>query len=96
METKLYHCTGCGYRADVLGGTDRDSEAELKTMICRQCHAVVDAVVARLVPSETEFGVPIGRWQSVAAICPACEKGGLTPWPLARPCPRCDSEMDSK
>ena len=96
MEPKLYHCTGCGYRANVLGGTGRDNEVEIKTMICRRCHAVVDAVVARLVPGETESGIPIESWHAVAATCPGCDKGGLTPWPLARPCPRCDGEMDSK
>ena len=96
METTLYHCAGCGYRANVIGGIDRDHEVKLKTMVCRQCHAVVDAVVARLVPGETEFGIPIDRWHAVAAQCPNCGNGGLTPWPIARPCPRCDSEMDSE
>ena len=96
MKTTLYHCSTCGYRANVLGGTERDHEVKLRTMVCRQCHAVVDAVVARLVPGETEFGLPIERWHAVPAQCPHCEKGGLTPWPIARPCPRCDGEMDSE
>lgn len=95
MQTKLYHCRSCGYRANVIGGTDRDDDVRHKTMVCRHCHAVVDAVVARLVPGETEFGIPIDRWHSVAAACPVCGGSGLTPWPLDRPCPRCDEEMDS-
>jgi len=95
MQTKLYHCRGCGYRTDVIGGMDRDHEVKLKTMVCRACNAVVDAVVARLVPGETEFGVPIDRWHSVPGKCPTCDGGGLTPWQLDRPCPRCGEEMDS-
>ncbi|MBD3221007.1 hypothetical protein GF314_07160 [bacterium] len=95
METKLYHCPSCGYRVNAIGGTDRDGEVRCKTMVCPTCHAVVDAVVARLVPGETEFGIPIDRWHSVPARCPHCDGGALTPWPLDRPCPRCGGEMDS-
>ncbi|MEZ4386954.1 MAG: hypothetical protein R3D98_05150 [Candidatus Krumholzibacteriia bacterium] len=95
METKLYHCQGCGYRANVIGGLDRDDEVKLRTMVCSHCHAVIDAVVARLVPGETELGVPIDRWLAVPGQCPLCGGRGLTPWQLDRPCPRCNGEMDS-
>lgn len=94
METKLFHCTACGYRANVIGGTERDHEVKRRSMVCRQCHAVVDAVVAKLEPGENEYGLPVDRWLAVAALCPHCEKSGLTPWPPAFPCPRCDGEMD--
>ena len=92
METKLYHCSGCGYRTDVIGGMDRDDEVKLKTMVCSHCHAVVDVVVAKPVPGEA--GAPIDRWLSVPGKCPQCDGVGLTPWPLDRPCPRCNGEMD--
>jgi hypothetical protein len=50
--------------------------------------------VAKLEPGENEYGLPVDRWLAVAALCPHCNKSGLTPWPPAFPCPRCDGEMD--
>jgi len=96
MRTILFRCPACGYRAQVTGGSETDHEVKVRTMVCRSCKAVVDAVVARLVPGETELGLPIDRWHAVAAQCPHCNGGGLVPWPLARPCPRCDGEMDEE
>ncbi|HOX24325.1 MAG TPA: hypothetical protein PLL30_01050 [Candidatus Krumholzibacteria bacterium] len=96
MQTILFRCPACGYRAQVIGGGDRDNEAKLKTMVCRSCKTVVDAVVARLVAGETEFGLPVDRWHAVAALCPHCNSGNLMPWPTARPCPRCEGEMDEE
>jgi hypothetical protein len=94
MDKILFHCSECGYRANVLGASSRDAEAKHKSMVCRSCKAVVVAVVARLVPGETEFGLPIDRWHAVSAQCPHCQGGGLLPWPPTHPCPRCGSEMD--
>jgi hypothetical protein len=93
MDTTLFRCSGCGYEAQVLGGAERDHEAKFKTQVCRSCRSVVDVVVSRLVPGETEFGLPIDRWHAVAFKCPLCEAGGLTPWPATRPCPRCGERM---
>ena len=94
MDTTLFRCAECGYRADVLGASVRDSEVKRKSMVCRSCKAVVVAVVARREPGETDFGLTAHRWQDVSAICPLCGGGGLMPWPPTHPCPRCHSEMD--
>jgi hypothetical protein len=94
MDPILFRCADCGYRANVLGTSASDNEVKRRTMVCRPCRAVIDAVVARLVPGETEMGLPIDRWHAVAALCPHCQAGGLLPWPATHPCPRCDCEMD--
>ena len=94
MATTLFRCATCGYRADVLAASERDHEVKRKAMVCRQCRAVVDTVVARLEPGENEFGMPVDRWHAVVAICPLCRGTNVGPWALSRPCPRCDGEMD--
>jgi len=94
MPTTLFRCPGCGYRANVLAASERDHEAKRKAMVCRTCRALVDTVVARLEPGENEFGMPVERWHAVAAVCPHCAGTNLMAWPLARPCPRCEGEMD--
>lgn len=94
METTLFRCAECGYRADVLSASSHDAEFKRKSMVCRACRAVVVTVVARLVPGQAAFGLPNSRWQVVAAVCPHCHGSGLLPWPPTHPCPRCGSEMD--
>lgn len=94
METTLFRCAECGYRADVLGASVRETGVKRKSMVCRSCKAVVVAVVATLAPGETEFGLSANRWTEVVAVCPHCAKGGLMPWPPTHPCPRCHNEMD--
>ncbi len=95
MQTKLYHCAACGYRADVLGGSDRNREITLKTMVCRACKAVVDVPVAAFVPGEAPPDQPGNCWQDIAAKCPLCGGSDVMPWALHRPCPRCEGDMDS-
>ena len=93
METKQFCCPECDYKTEVIAGAARDHEAKTKTHLCRACQSVVDVVVSRLVPGETEFGIPIDRWHAVAYKCPLCEAGGLTPWPGTHPCPKCQTKM---
>jgi len=94
MQTTLFRCAECGYRADVLGASRRDAEVKHKSMVCRPCKAVVVTVVARVVPGAPGPGQPAAQWQPIAAECPVCHGGGLWPWPPTHPCPRCGSEMD--
>jgi hypothetical protein len=94
MDTTLFRCAECGYRADVLGASHRSAESKHKSMVCRSCRVIVVAVVARLVPGQPKFGMSTDRWHSISAVCPHCGAEGLLPWPPTHPCPRCGSEME--
>ena len=94
MDTTLFRCAECGYRADVLGASRRDAGVKRKSVVCRACKAVVVAVVACRVSGEAEFGMSSDRWDEVPAACPLCKASGLLPWPPTHPCPRCGTEME--
>lgn len=94
MDTTLFRCAECGYRANVLAANCRDHEAVHGSMVCPACRMVIVSVVARLTPGGSEPGQPADRWRPVAVTCPHCSSGVLLPWPPTHPCPRCGSEMD--
>ena len=58
-RTYLFECTKCGYRAKVSGGEDSGLQFAVKTVFCRDCKELYDAVTALKVP----LASPLNRWQ---------------------------------
>jgi hypothetical protein len=58
-RTYLFECTKCGYRAKVSGSEDSGVQFGVKTILCRDCKELYDAVTALKVP----LASPLNRWK---------------------------------
>lgn len=50
-RTYWFECSRCGYRAAVCGGPDAGKDLAVKTVSCRECKKLYDAVVKWRVPA---------------------------------------------
>jgi rubredoxin len=83
-----FTCSRCSYVATVSGGPDRGFLARTETMICRQCHELVDVAVEVRTPRT----FPV-KWTQKVAQCPRCDgTEWLEIWQNRR-CPKCSAEM---
>jgi hypothetical protein len=82
-------CPSCGYAAEACSGRQRGFEAVLRTMVCKDCMAVVDVLIGR-------FGIdgPTGdaAYDARPDRCPDCKGTNLRRW-VARRCPKCRATM---
>jgi hypothetical protein len=83
-------CETCGYRAVVSGGKDVGMITVVQTMTCDDCKDLVDVIIGRFGEKDPvedyDLDVELGA-------CPQCGGTKVVPWDVARPCPRCRSEM---
>ena len=86
MGTKsLFRCIKCQYEAKVSGGKDCGFHAEIETMICANCRALVDVLVS--LDGKTS--------SSDIGLCPECSARNVKSWDsMNKPCPRCDGSME--
>jgi len=45
-KSYLFECEKCGYRSVITGGSAAGNDVKVRTMICKECRALYDCVVA--------------------------------------------------
>jgi len=85
-----FECKKCGYQAEVAGGKDCGMVAVVKTMICSQCHELIDVLIGHH-GKEGRSGDP--EYDKDLGHCPLCQGIDIVSWGRARPCPKCSNKM---
>lgn len=85
-----FTCPGCGYSAEVSGGRGVGMDSVVQTMVCQDCHALVDVLIGRY-GKDGPTGDP--DYDKAMGQCPLCEKLHLTAWMNGGACPKCSQAM---
>ena len=89
-EEYSFKCDKCGYEAFVSGGMDFGFVAVTQTMVCYDCHKLVDVLIGSCgVVGKT--GDP--EIDPVIGLCPDCNGKNVSVWEESGPCLKCGGTM---
>ena len=89
-----FSCPSCGYEAEACGGFGAGMAAAMRTVLCRTCHTLEDAVTH----SQELGNYPPEEGADLAATaaplrCPNGKTHEVEAWEAGGPCPRCGADM---
>jgi hypothetical protein len=91
-DTSDYICTGCDYRACVVGGEGQHGSATVVTISCETCIELMDVPVRREL-SEPALGMAARSFR-LPIHCRRNFLHVVTRWDSGGTCPRCQGQME--